>query len=132
MDNRSNVNTYDEVISFTYTNTNYHLQKGSFVYEITARPISITINNRQCEYGDDVIDDNSLYKITNGTIVNGDNLYIDLTVNLTGIKPNTYSITGDWNNSTACRILIIPVPLESIDKKSLISNSGCPKNLSAP
>ena len=99
LDNRSNVNTYDEVISFTYTNTNYHLQKGSFVYEITARPISITINNRQCEYGDDVIDDNSLYKITNGTIVNGDNLCVDLTVNLTGIKPNTYSITGDWNNS---------------------------------
>ncbi len=95
---RSNVNTYNDVISFNYTNTNYQVTKGAFTYEITARPISITINNRQCQYGDIIEDNDLLYTITSGNVLSGDALGIDLTVKLTDVIPKDYKITGDWLN----------------------------------
>lgn len=104
INNRSNVGIYDSVIGMTFTNTNYQVNEGTFVYEITARPINITIHDRECEYGDIVADNDNLYTVNVSDIVNGDDLAIDLTVQLINNIPGRYSITGvSRNNNYAVR-----------------------------
>ena len=100
----TNVGTYK--VTGTWTNKNYNVVFVDAIYEITARPITITIDNKISRYGETL--ETLTSNITEGTVIEGDDLGVTLTKATTGIndkgetvsEPNvgTYAITGTWTN----------------------------------
>ena len=66
------------------------------VYEITAREITVTINNAESEYGEE--DAELTYSITKGNLIGNDDLQVTL-VRESGSEMGTYEISGSHNNA---------------------------------
>ena len=81
-------------IEINYTNSNYNVVIGNAVLEVLPRKITIsTVQEKR--YGDDVELDNENYQINAGSLVNGDNLNLKLTTNVTKVDNvgDDYTIT---------------------------------------
>ncbi len=88
------VGTYD--IAGAWENTNYAVtfEGGTDAYTITARPVTVTIDNQSSVYGDKL--EELTARLTAGTYAPGEG-YADLGVQLTkeeGVNAGTYAITG--------------------------------------
>ncbi len=96
------VGSYDNfILSSTSSNDNYKVEiSPDSTYTISRRSIHIVVNNRTGIYGEEIQDDNSAFTVSNGSIVNNDNLNIDLTVNANSTSiPGRYRITPTYSNN---------------------------------
>ena len=90
----NNVGEYE--ITGTASNTNYNVTFVNGTYTITEREVTITIDNKTSVYGEDIVELTS--QVTEGNIVNNDDLGIDLT-KAEGTNVGEYEITGTASNT---------------------------------
>ena len=97
------VDMYD-ITATTSTSKNYNITINNGSYNITPRSVQITINNIEIEYGQPVLDGEISYRLTNGTVIQNDNLNLDYSINLPQINQfgfydvGEYEITAESNN----------------------------------
>ena len=83
-------------ITGTASNTNYNVTFVDGTYTITTREVTVTIDDKTSEYGEDLKELTS--NVTEGTVVEGDDLGIVLT-KAEGKDAGEYAITGTSSNT---------------------------------
>ena len=84
-----------KLVANTMASGNYNVTIASGSYTINPRPITVTINNEQAQYGDE--EKPYSFKITEGTLIGEDQLKSTL-VRETGKTPGEYAISGSVVN----------------------------------
>lgn len=84
-----------KLVANTMASGNYNVTIASGSYTINPRPITVTINNEQAQYGDE--EKPYSFKITEGTLIGEDKLKSTL-VRETGKTPGEYAISGSVVN----------------------------------
>ena len=83
-------------ITGTSSNTNYNVTLVDGTYTITTREVTVTIDDKTSEYGEDLKELTS--RVTEGTVVEGDDLGIVLT-KAEGTTVGEYAVTGTASNT---------------------------------
>lgn len=88
----------DYVLTATYNNANYNVTFVNGNYQITARALTITLNNQTSIYGEAITVSDVAYSVTAGTVVAEDNLNIDIT-KAEGTTVADYGLTATFSNA---------------------------------
>ena len=95
--NISYVGEYE--INMEYNNANYNVTvtKGKVI--VTKKPITITLQNQNSTYGEQIVLNNNAYEITAGELVNNDSLDVQLATNATNTSNvGVYALSLASNN----------------------------------
>jgi subtilisin family serine protease len=87
-------------IHFDSADTDYTIIYKTGYYTVQPRPVEIELQNQASVYGDDITLNNSLYSVTSGNVINGDDLNVSLNTTATnGANAGNYAIRFASANS---------------------------------
>lgn len=124
--NTADVGSYPIVV--TLNSNNYNLTQNNGNATIDKRTLKITISVNDVYYGDVLTLNNSQYEITVGSVVNGDNIEIELTSNYDKTNKKYIVYATSLNNNYEIIILnneinVLKRPISvSINQKSIYGN----------
>ena len=95
----SSVGTYPITLN-SYTNSNYNISVTNGTLNITARPVSLTLDTQSSMYGDAISIDNTKYTITSGSLVEGDELGLNLSTDANSKSVGNYILKYNGASNT--------------------------------